>query len=553
MVRPKCFATRLALTGLLTLASCSSDDSGKKDATSLPSAAVEIGPEGGELRGDGANGFDGFVLTIPPGAFTQRVKVSFTGVVDTTPLPAGAERVGPQLRILPEGTVLTKPARLTMPMDHELRSQYENAPEECKVWARDGGAWARFEPVATTETSVTVELTRFPRAAAAGVIAAARALSCTTCVPTRLLPPTEPACTDPSGYCLVEVPSAPELSGDFNARSANVVDGDLYYSDLVVTPDANGIDHLDLQVRRYGLEGAHAVVVYPKHRDLMAINGPFTFAPLEVQADKTVWATVGGVGNVRIPTTGLTSVLDVPGVDTVVPAGLVRPEAVLVGTNAAGAETLLRFTSSFQPVTALRFFFSRTGTTANQMYIGLSNETIAVKQRALNLFALRSSRSGVCFSSTTECRPDPSVLNLPSYGAFATSVSGVAAATTASSSTKQLLWRTIGGPGFPGGRTEAILTVPAGVSELAFDETGSTLYAISSSRPEIMIIKQAAPEAITILPLTDAPTGSPEYNAMVPRRLMNNRGKNELVLVTVGTTSPSTGRTKSLFRVRKAQ
>lgn len=47
------------------------------------------------------SGYAGVSLRFPAGALSQRVRVSFQGVLDDTPLPDTAERVGPAVKILP--------------------------------------------------------------------------------------------------------------------------------------------------------------------------------------------------------------------------------------------------------------------------------------------------------------------------------------------------------------------------------------------------------------------------------------------------------------------
>src|SRR5688572_29636544 len=104
----------LALIPTLASPACSSDDTREEPVTlAAGSASAEIGPEGGTLAPDETTGFAGFTLEIPPGALAAKTTVTLQGVMDLVPLPEFAERVGPQVKILPEGTVLAKPARLT--------------------------------------------------------------------------------------------------------------------------------------------------------------------------------------------------------------------------------------------------------------------------------------------------------------------------------------------------------------------------------------------------------------------------------------------------------
>ena len=517
----------LALS-VLVLDACKSEN---EEPEQIPPGFVEIGPEGGELVDKGEK-FPGFVLKIPPGALSSRVRVSFESAYDDTPLPPNAERVGPQVKIMPEGTVLAKPAQLTLMMDHDLRSQFEEPASDCKVWMREGDGWQKLEAIATTEDSVTVEISKLPSAAAAGVTSFARPVTCATCAPARTLLPSEPACTDPSGYCLVELPQSLFLPVQF-LQTATVSNGHLYWANVTSTMSI-------LTRRRDILAGTD--VDYPQHPGGEAVGSLMT-PPVQVEPDETVWFASGSRGNVRIPKQGLTTVFDFPGTDTIIPGAVTRPEAVSVlGTR------VVRFTSSMQFSTAIRYFFSKEGSSAPvMMYTGSFSEQLAVRASG-NSFMLRSSTRGVCTtpSNAVKCTPTRTFIDLPSYGAFAVSGPNIVAATTASSSTKQLHWRT--NPPFPSGQPDAKVTLPAGASDIAIDEDGSKVYVINNGRPEIMIIDRANPTGVTSLPLTTLPPGTDEYNRMRARRIFFLPGKNELLLIT----GAGAGSSK-LFRVRKAQ
>jgi len=195
----------LPVTLLLLAAACGPtppDDGGSADAGAAadvyPSYALSaaIGPEGGTLTGERGTALEGVTLEIPAGALAETITVTISPTVDESALPEAAQRVGPQFLLEPEGTMLAAPARWTLPVDRALEGLLAGQASELKVWVRDGDGWRLTEPVATTDTSVTIEIQPFT-VAAAGIRVTRPAPACgpAGCVALG-------ACTDTAGFCV---------------------------------------------------------------------------------------------------------------------------------------------------------------------------------------------------------------------------------------------------------------------------------------------------------------------------------------------------------------
>ena len=511
---------------------CSSSDS-PSSSSAPPAGFVEIGPEGGELVDNGTGGFPGFALKIPPGALATKVRVSFAGVLDATPLPEGAERVGPQVRVLPTGTTLAKPAQLTFPMDPELRAQFENAPSECKVWTREGDGWKRLEPVSTTDDSVTVEVSTFQSAAAAGVILRVSGSTCPKCLAAAPLQVIEPACADPSGYCITEVPppAAPNALASFAAQAMTVDGTKLYY--VLSTND-------QLTPVSYDLFDAHETKRFPSVSSAN-LAATATLSRIAVAANGDVWQSIGGVGNVRFPAAGgLVQILDTPGAEN---GGLTRPEGVQVRDG-----EVVRFVSNMSFATFIRSFLARNETSSGQMFLGTFSEQIAVlpaPKLTSSKLLLRSSRQGigqVAASPSFACGFGNQVASLPSYGVFTAQTVGdrifTAVAVPASVGTTTRL---------VDGLRPTNVPLPNAASDMVIG-SDSKLYAVNTGRPEIMVFDHASPDAVSVLPLTTLPSTDPGYTAMLPKRIFQIGTKPELLVVTQGNATGA----KRLFRIRRA-
>lgn len=567
---------RVVLSVLATLASlapaCDNDPLPEAPEPSFVFSAARkrIGPEGGELVGTLENRFLGVKLVIPPGALAKEEEISFAGALDPTPLPATAERVGPQIRILPEGLVLAKPARLTVPMDRELRSAFEDPPEACKVWMRSGPGWKRVEPVATTPDSVTIETTSFATAAA-GVVLITKLAVCTdsTCAIPRV---ETGSCTGPLGFCLSSVPDPPKPLQAVTTSSQHVgrigTSTFLFYLELdngLVTPI------------RYDLDTS-ATFQYSRHTP--QLGGPIRFSRVQPSADGSVWAMVAGYGFIRFTPGGGSAAFDTA----------LEPEAlVITKPSDFTPETVLRFSSLPIPGLPLRRFYVRGAErTARKLFDALYTDSLDAYPRVpgTRWDTNGISGAGLFMALTPEklCignyifRPDgtdgttcdplfegfgPESLTpiesdvptrayiassdrmLPEVGAVATQTyqrftsDYYAVASPASSPTKQVLRSTTGSAG-------AKTTLPYGASSMAFDDL-NVLYVVNTSRPEVTVVSFGSAPTRT-LRLTTAAEGTPEYTAMIPRKILQIPRKDELLLIVRGQADG----TKKLFRLRKS-
>jgi len=266
---------------------------------------ADIGPEGGEIvaPADGPNA--GFALRIPAGALSSTVHVVVRGALDATPLPATAAGIGPQVSLLPEGTALAKPARLTVPFDAATRARHRDAASECKVWAREGDGWKRLEQVASDEQGVTVEIATFATSAA-GVVLRSKPVTlcdggrCRVVLPSGNAAQDEP-CTSPNGYCVSRLtdPSRSFMLGD--SEQLSVVGNAAFYGHLpgaeratIVKYDiATGQSSTFVELAEPGGTGFR----YPRGR-------------VAVDADGSAWLGIHGTGNVRFRASAPASVFD---------------------------------------------------------------------------------------------------------------------------------------------------------------------------------------------------------------------------------------------------
>lgn len=287
---------------LLPGVACSSSDPAPSPTATAGATSKEIGPEGGELIAPEDGGFAGFELRIPPGALTQKVTVSFAGVFDETPLPNTAERVGPQIRIEPAGTVLAKPAELTFPLNPMMLAHYDGKPETCKVWARSGDSWNRIDALSHTDFSVTVPISTFG-VAAAGVNFVVPTKSCAACVPVPVATPVQCDALDGSvEYCIQDLPQ-PEITSGLDEFSTLTVEGRKVYWLAMV----NGKPTL----LRYDIDNPGPVFQYAP------FNGPSVGA-IEARGRVAVdgsdaWVGVGGFGNLHFRATADTEAFETGG------------------------------------------------------------------------------------------------------------------------------------------------------------------------------------------------------------------------------------------------
>jgi hypothetical protein len=166
------------------------------------------------------------VLTIPPGALASPVLVRVVPTVDDTPLPPNAERVGPQFRVEPAGTMLSMSAQLSLPVTQESVGAFLGSAADVKVWLRGTDGWTLTEPSASVPGTVRIPMQRFTTAAAGVRFSSSLTSLCgTSGFPTCTTSESTAAtmCTLTNGFCLQNVSgSLPVRSGPLVARPGQV-------------------------------------------------------------------------------------------------------------------------------------------------------------------------------------------------------------------------------------------------------------------------------------------------------------------------------------------
>jgi len=486
-------------------------------------AAVEVGPDGGELVGTEENGFAGVKLVIPPGALSDTITVSFEDTLDETPLPALAENVGRHVRILPEGTKLAKPAQLTLPTDRLLRMAFENPDDDCKVWAREGEGWVKKEPIATDEAGLTVEISAFTTAQA-GVHLTPKLPSCfPDCMLGPIVEPEAP-CVSSVGYCVTPV-RQPSISFPPSIHNSATVVGDQLYYVMVFGAEVAAV--------KFSIYGDSDSVKFNSFRP-----PSFTFRRVDVTAAGSVWAP-SAAGTVKFRTDALPQVFDSNvNVQGLVVTGATDNDVTWVSRSATGSPNT---------------FTARTATLTNALFTVPNSSATARSFGAGRFFVVgvgqTADAGGACLGSIT-----PAVENC-STSLDTTPLGGQPAGVSAVGATEAA----IATPGFATVKKVAVLgptgrgaplrvyTPPNAVGKMAYGDDGS-IYAINTTRAEIMIL--APNGGISTLALSTASASSPEYQAMLPRSIFNIPGKNELFLIVQGNPIAG-GTTNQFFRIRK--
>lgn len=167
---PRRWPGRVRVSGvLLALAlvspACDSGHDGDEAAGADGSVQATLGKSGGALDGVAGTGLFGVKAFFPPGVLSGDTKVTLRPLFDATPLPAYAERVGPQVAIEGAAT-LNGSMLLTLPVDAGAVDRFGQGADSVKVWLRLGDSWELSEPTATSDGSVTIALDRFTKAAA---------------------------------------------------------------------------------------------------------------------------------------------------------------------------------------------------------------------------------------------------------------------------------------------------------------------------------------------------------------------------------------------------
>lgn len=479
------------------------------EAVSTSQLTAEIGPEGGELVAPADSPLAGLRLKVPPGALTAKVKLTVDGSMEATQLGGTAEQVGPQFIIGPADATFASPLELTVPISEDALELHKQGSEECKVWHFHDGAWTRLERTSGDASSVTVALPS-PGAAAAGVLSRTSDLTCIT-NPTNCLSAVKPIiigndCVNPSGYCLVKLPTPTAAPVDLNPGFA-VVNRKLFYAHV---PSSGRIT-----VARYDLVTGQTVVFTS-----LAVPGLSSVAniPVAVEDDGSAWLGLQQFGNVRFRENQTPFSFDVAtgqlgkGVVVTSDDHVVR----FFTKNGAVQMTEGNAPLSLAPLAVITQGVARTTE---------AGTVLALSQGKLINVNVATGAVTEPFTLTSFDFPAASLVNDGIAGSHNTSGADV---TT---------WLTVAN----GSRI-----FQAQTSIVTFDAE-DTLTAVSTFRPELRLFEATGGEAR--VPLTTAASGTAEFDRLAPRALIGIRGRKELLYVARGLAE--TGRSREFYLLQK--
>ena len=494
-----------------------------EEGLAVAALEADIGPEGGELVAPPDSPQAGVAIRIPPGALDAVVHVVLEGTLDPTPLPPTADGIGPQVRILPEGTKLAKPATLTVPFHAATRSLHRDAASECKVWTRDGEGWKRLEQTASDEKGVTVELSTFATSAA-GVVLRQRPIVCATGKCPVLVPSgnstQDTPCTDADGFCVSRLvdPSKSFMLG--RTEQLSVVGNAAYYGHLAAADRATIVKY-DIAT---GQSTTFTELVEPSR------GGGFRYPEgrVAVEADGSAWLGIRGTGNVRFRASSAASVFD-------------RSETFAYGV-AIDEGAIVRVTGRFatddpNPSHRSRIIKARRDATEQTLFrfedsdplllgtpgVGGGARFVAVTD--FHGFEQFVFAPGPNFTGTLR---DTSSDGRRVYGASAVSPvdQSYAVANAAYQEPRTIDWRL-----FPGQPHSVVIGPDDPVASMAID-TQNRLYFVNDESPEIMVVEIGG--AITRIGLTTATVGSEGHTRMIPKTIRYIREKDQFLVVTRG-------------------
>ena len=253
------------------------------DAPVLDEIQASIGTEGGVLEGLSDSLLAGVRLQIPAGALMEETRIVIRPVLDGTPMPVLAQRVGPQFAIEPAGTLLVGRAVLTLPLDVEQVVRVGAQPDDSDVWTRNEDSWTRLDAVDVDDQSVTVEIAEL-NTMAAGVLLVVKPPQCVSqgnCA--------EPCASSSNGFCIDRLGAptpAPDTAVRFLAEGGQSGTVEIHY----VSIESNGRRAVRLST---GGETTSTSASQPMAN--------LTRTPLnpQVDSDGSVWAGFESQGNVR--------------------------------------------------------------------------------------------------------------------------------------------------------------------------------------------------------------------------------------------------------------
>lgn len=501
-------------------------DDGDTGVADLAPLELEVGPEGGTLTAPADSLLAGLIIEVPPGALSETVTLQAAGTVDPTPLPDTAAAIGPQIVITPEDLTFDVPIRVTVPFDMAVRNLWETPDDECRVWVRDGEGWTRANPVASSETAVTIELDQ-TASFAAGVFTSPLPLGCRfNCAPPA--PPVED-CRDGDFVCL-------ERIGDRHVSAVgdwySYTQGTLYW---LTAPSSGalalaGFDTLN----RRAITTSGALTIG---------SGATPVGEVVVDGSGARWIGLSGRANVRFEGTRAGQAFDSFARST-------DPRAIGVVYEPASREAIrvraeVRTATSTVPlgqiVTTVQGgvsqrvaeVFSSNGLTGvlqmGRVRSSLLTFPLVMWGPTTGTFTSQMRTSGTypmiqamgCGGVDRNFRPLP-VRQVLSVGA-SPGRSGFAMLCLGEDNRGALMY-------FGGVRASFdVNQTPRGV--LAVENDG-TIWIADRSRPQL--IRSTADGALTGVPLTSVRTDDPEYSAMVPISVHYDSGLDVLVLVTRG-------------------
>ena len=152
------------LAALSLLSACGEGVEERIDA----GVAATVGPEGATLSGLADTALAGVSVVVAPATFAEPTRIELASAADDTPLPEGAHAVGDQVELIVGGAVsaaVSAGFRVTLPFVTAQVQTYGQDFRQVKVWRRaqeSTGAsepWTLVEPVATDESTVTIDAT----------------------------------------------------------------------------------------------------------------------------------------------------------------------------------------------------------------------------------------------------------------------------------------------------------------------------------------------------------------------------------------------------------
>lgn len=510
----------LAISVAFAGPSCSSSDVAPTDPNA-PFTGADVGPEGGEVIAPASSDFAGIRLKIPAGALSAKVRISFQGLVDETPLPDTAERVGPAVKILPEGTVLSKPAELTLPLDREMVNAYNQTATDCKVWARKDAGWERIGQLRSDADSITIPISKLTTAAAGVNFSIRNSCIKFPCEPAKPVITTfqslaqicEPV--DNAPYCLIRLPLAEKPRGIDEFASLNIIARKVYW--VANTDDGVTIARYDLD------KPTEPFFKYPAYTG--SVNGTLaTRGIVSVGNDGSAWIGLSGVGNVRFAEGQAPILFDTgraAGVASTTTGVIRRFARQNVVNNGRVSKTDVRVYSAVSDDSDFSFNYPITpgesimafgdAQALPHLFIRSTHRGLAETYRSsgLNDFMTFNAQDGNFGSSDDN---DPSTFGSAAFNAnfsLGAIVKGARVQLRSGNGFKTVV-QDFGPPG--------------GARDVAFDAVG-TLHAVSSNAELYRLLPTGAVQSFQL------PESEP---GMVPWRLRNLPGTQDLLLITRG-------------------